>query len=150
MCHSEILRVTIFLLHYLRFLLCKKAKQKPQNLFEVVLILFMIFIATLCSINNAYLFYFFMKPKNSSNIWFLIPIPLCVAFCKIFLYLLGDWLEGSEWTEWLELLGENSIFHTKREFLFSEAKIFMKLLNATSCHCIKIQTLLSYLKQTKK
>ena len=32
----------------------------------------------------------------------------------------------------LELLEQNSILHTKREFLFSEAKVFMKLLNATS------------------
>ena len=41
----------------------------------------------------------------------------------------------------LELFEQSSILHTKREFLFSEAKVFMKLLNATSCHCIKIQRL---------
>ena len=39
----------------------------------------------------------------------------------------------------LELLEQNSILYTKREFLFLEEKVFMKLLNVTSCHCIKIQ-----------
>ena len=50
----------------------------------------------------------------------------------------------------LELLEQNSILHTKREMLFSEAKVFMKLLNATRCPWIKRQTLLSYLKHRKK
>ena len=50
----------------------------------------------------------------------------------------------------LELLQQNSILYTKREFLFSEAKLFMKLLNVTSCHCIKTQTLLSYIQNPEK
>ena len=37
--------------------------------------------------------------NDRSNIWFLIPIPLCVTFCKLSLYLLGDWLEGSKLTD---------------------------------------------------
>ena len=34
--------------------------------------------------------------NNSSSIWFFILVPLCIT---LFLYLLGDWLEGSEWTD---------------------------------------------------
>ena len=36
---------------------------------------------------------------NSSNIWFFILAPVFVIFCKLFLYLLCDWLEGLEWTD---------------------------------------------------
>lgn len=32
--------------------------------------------------------------NNSSSIWFFILVPLCVIFS-----LLGDWLEGSQWTD---------------------------------------------------
>ena len=49
----------------------------------------------------------------------------------------------------LEPLEQNSILHAKREFLFSEAKLFVKLLNATSFQCIKRQTPLSYPKHKK-
>ena len=37
--------------------------------------------------------------NNSSNIWFFILVPLGVTFCKLLLYFLGDWLEGSRWTD---------------------------------------------------
>ena len=37
--------------------------------------------------------------NNSSNICFFILVPLCVTFCKLLLYFLGDWLEGSGWTD---------------------------------------------------
>ena len=50
----------------------------------------------------------------------------------------------------LELLEQSSILHTTMEFLFSEAKLFVKLSNATSCHCLKIQILLSNPKHRKK
>ena len=43
--------------------------------------------------------FFHETMDNSSNIWFFILAPLCVTFCKLFLYLLGDWLEGLEWTD---------------------------------------------------
>ena len=36
---------------------------------------------------------------NRSNIWFFILAPVFVIFCKLFLYLLCDWLEGLEWTD---------------------------------------------------
>ena len=36
---------------------------------------------------------------NSSNIWFFILAPVFVIFCKLYLYLLCDWLEGLEWTD---------------------------------------------------
>ena len=39
----------------------------------------------------------------------------------------------------LEILEQNSILYTKREFLSLEAKVFMEPLKATSCPCIKIQ-----------
>ena len=50
----------------------------------------------------------------------------------------------------LEILEQNSILHTKREFLFSEAKVFMKLLNATSFRCIKIKNTAVISKTQKK
>ena len=43
--------------------------------------------------------FFHETMDNSSNIWFFILAPLFVTFCKLFLYLLGDWLEGLEWTD---------------------------------------------------
>ena len=46
------------------------------------------------------------------------------------------------------ILEQNSIFHTKRAFSFTEAKVFMKLLNATSCHYI-INTVVIFKTQGK-
>ena len=39
----------------------------------------------------------------------------------------------------LEILEQNSKLHTRRNFLFWEANVFMKQLYATSCHCWHIQ-----------
>ena len=47
-------------------------------------------------------------------------------------------------------LGAKQYSSYKEGVLSSEVKVFMKLLNATSCHCMKIQTLLSYPKHRKK
>ena len=51
------------------------------------------------------LLYFFLKPWIIAvSIWFLILLPLCVTLCKLFLYLLGDWLEAYRCPEWADVI----------------------------------------------
>ena len=81
---------SFFLVDYLRFLLCEKTERKPQKPFWSY---HFYDIYTLCSINNASLLYFFMKPRIIAVIFGFLYLYHYVSHFVI-VSLFAAWLVG--------------------------------------------------------
>ena len=98
MCHSELSRLLFLNTFGSSFTKNNDKKKKKNNktFFELALIISMTFIHYVLLARSLY-HIFSSTFNNSSNISFFILAPLYLTFSKLFLYLLGDHMEGSEW-----------------------------------------------------